>query len=317
MNDLRQNAIQSIQLGVEDFQSNDPRRPLSAARNFFSGVLLLAKQAIIEAAPNADPQILIAAKLKIAPDENGGIKLVTSGAQTIDFNTVGERLKDFGIKVDQGALQTLNRIRNEIEHRYTSHTGIAIREAIAKAFPVVADLCRFLGLTPSAALGGTWSVMIGVKEVHDVEFAKCKETFSAIRWKTELLANASWECPECGSALLMQDDPEIRYHGSMNVTCQSCDNQISAEALVEHFLEDNFAVEAFQAVRHDGPVPVHTCPWCSVDAYVTWGSQNGCVWCDHKMDRCELCDCSLTPENVAWDHSSRCCYCDHILSKDD
>jgi hypothetical protein len=47
MNTLFDNAIQSIQLGIEDYQANDPRRALSAVRNFYSGVLLLAKEVLV------------------------------------------------------------------------------------------------------------------------------------------------------------------------------------------------------------------------------------------------------------------------------
>lgn len=37
MSELFENAVVSIQLGVEDYQSNDPRRAISAVRNFYAG----------------------------------------------------------------------------------------------------------------------------------------------------------------------------------------------------------------------------------------------------------------------------------------
>ena len=55
MNSLFDNAVQSIQLGVEDYQSNDAKRAVSAVRNFYAGVLLLAKEVLIRAAPESDP----------------------------------------------------------------------------------------------------------------------------------------------------------------------------------------------------------------------------------------------------------------------
>jgi hypothetical protein len=39
------NAIESIQIGVEDFRSEDKRRQLSAVRNVVAGILLLYKDA--------------------------------------------------------------------------------------------------------------------------------------------------------------------------------------------------------------------------------------------------------------------------------
>ncbi len=56
MNTLFDNAIQSIQLGVEDYQANDPRRALSAVRNFYAGILLLAKEVLVRTAPGASPE---------------------------------------------------------------------------------------------------------------------------------------------------------------------------------------------------------------------------------------------------------------------
>jgi hypothetical protein len=46
MNPLLKNAVVSIQLGLEDFASDDGRRIISAARNLYSGVLLLAKEVL-------------------------------------------------------------------------------------------------------------------------------------------------------------------------------------------------------------------------------------------------------------------------------
>ncbi len=54
MKTLFDNAVQSIQLGIEDYQSNDPKRTLSAVRNFYAGTLLLAKETLVSSAPNAN-----------------------------------------------------------------------------------------------------------------------------------------------------------------------------------------------------------------------------------------------------------------------
>ena len=51
-------------LGVEDYQSNDAKRAVSAVRNFYSGVLLLAKEVLIRAAPGANAVDVIGARYK-------------------------------------------------------------------------------------------------------------------------------------------------------------------------------------------------------------------------------------------------------------
>lgn len=62
MNSLFGNAIQSVQLGISDYQANDPKRALSAVRNFYAGALLLAKEVLVRAAPNADPKEVLSAR---------------------------------------------------------------------------------------------------------------------------------------------------------------------------------------------------------------------------------------------------------------
>jgi hypothetical protein len=41
MNKLLENAIISIQIGIDDYFSNDSRRIISCVRNLYSGILLL------------------------------------------------------------------------------------------------------------------------------------------------------------------------------------------------------------------------------------------------------------------------------------
>jgi hypothetical protein len=148
MNTLFDNAVQSIQLGVEDYLSNDPRRAMSAVRNFYSGTLLLAKEVLVRQVPDANPEDVLGARYKPIPNGSGGLVFRSANHQTIDFGNIGERFKDFGIKIDYTALAELNRIRTDIEHYYTSESREKIREAIARAFPVVVDLFRAAGEQP-------------------------------------------------------------------------------------------------------------------------------------------------------------------------
>ena len=82
MNTLFDNAVQSIQLGVEDYQANDPRRALSSVRNFYAGVLLLAKGVLVRRVPGAAPEDVLGARYKPVPDGQGGLHFVTAGHQT-------------------------------------------------------------------------------------------------------------------------------------------------------------------------------------------------------------------------------------------
>jgi hypothetical protein len=68
MSDLFKNAVASIRMGVEDYTQKDENRALSAVRNFYSGILLLAKEVLVRTTPQAAMQDILAAKYKPVPD---------------------------------------------------------------------------------------------------------------------------------------------------------------------------------------------------------------------------------------------------------
>jgi len=317
MNSLFTNAIQSIQLGVEDYQANDARRPISAVRNFYAGVLLLAKETLIRAAPNADPRDVLSARFKPVPDRGGGIRFIPVSVQTIDFSTIGERFKDFGLNVDRSALNDLNRVRTDIEHNYTDLSADAVREAIAKTFPSVADLFRLLRESPAAALGNAWTIILDVRAVYERELAACIETFNAVDWQSALLEATRRVCPRCGSDLISQKHHRNDDRQSIEVSCRGCGADVSAEELVEHTLKLHFESESYIAAKEGSGGPVYTCPECSVDAYIITEEETGCVWCGEVLGNCGLCGAGLMPDDVSFDDSSLCSYCAHVMSKDD
>src|ERR1700730_4012833 len=128
MNTLFDNAIQSIQLGIEDYEHNDPKRALSAVRNFYAGTLLLAKEVLVRAAPKANAKDVLGKQYKPVPDGQGGIDFAP-GNRTIDFNEMGESFDAFKLKIDRAALYELNRIRTDMEHVYTQANRDTVREA--------------------------------------------------------------------------------------------------------------------------------------------------------------------------------------------
>jgi len=317
VNNLFENAVQSIQLGVEDYRSNDPRRAASAVRNFYAGVLLLAKEVLIRKVPNADPMDVIGARYKPMPDEAGGVRFTSASDQTIDFRTIGERFRDFGLPISRQALDDLNRIRNDIEHFYTDESGIAVREAIAKAFSVVADLFRLAEEHPSKVLGDDWQTMLEVRAVYESELTACRETVESVEWPVTNATGTPFGCPQCHSDLVAQDDPENTSPENAECHCRACGTHIAAEQAMELALAAHFEWESYVASDDGGDQPVQVCPSCGVAAYLVTHEEPGCVWCGCLLDRCARCMTELTPENVSPSKSTLCGYCDHMMSKDD
>lgn len=317
MPNLFENAVQSIRLGVEDYQASDPQRGLSAVRNFHAGLLLLAKEVLVRAVPDADKNEIIAALYKPVPDGAGGVKYVAQSKRTIDLLTIGSRFKDFGLNIDQAALKDLARIRNDIEHRYSKEPHESVRQVIAKAFPVVAELFRLAGEEPREILGHTWETMLEVRTVYEQEREACRTTFQNIEWQTGIFEDVPFVCPECQSDLVAQDDPENKDHESANAHCRSCGAEISAEALVEGRAAAYLDWESYVAMTDGGDSPLQDCPECGLTTYVLTEEEVGCVWCGCTLGECGRCMVSLIPDNVCPDNLSLCSYCNHLMAKDD
>jgi predicted RNA-binding Zn-ribbon protein involved in translation (DUF1610 family) len=316
MNSLFDNAIQSIQLGIEDYEANDPKRPLSAVRNFYAGVLLLAKEVLVRAAPNANPKDVVGATYKPVLDGEGGINFV-SGTRTVDFHGIGERFKDFGLKIDQASLKDLSRIRNDMEHLYTEANRESVREAIAKAFPVVVDLFRQIDEEPLECLGDSWTVMLNVKALYERELKQCTETFDGVDWKSDALSEAARPCPKCGSHLVYRLDQTRSESGFADAQCRQCGEKIDAITLMETALEAHFEYERYSAAKDGGEDPLGMCPECTTKTYVIFNEENRCTNCFLSLEECDRCHEPLTPNNVSDDSSSLCGYCSNLFSKDD
>jgi hypothetical protein len=317
MNTLFDNAVQSIQLGIEDYQANDPRRTLSAVRNFYAGVLLLAKEVLVRQVPNADSDGVLGARYKPVPDGDGGVRYEPASNQTVDFATLGDRFKDFGLKIDRAALNDLNRIRNAIEHHCTDETSETVREAIAKAFPVVVDLFNHAGEPPHEALGDAWPVVLDVRAVYEKELERCRRSFDNIDWPSTVLADATFNCPHCSSDLVAQLDPDNTDIQSAECECRSCRAKVDAENAVKRALQLHLEWDSYTAAKDGDEDVLGTCPECGMETYVCSGDEVGCAWCGCVLGECDLCHTDLTPSNVSYDDSSMCAYCDHIMHKDD
>ena len=97
MNTLLDNAVASIQLGVEDFElsKEDPRRVISAIRNLYAGVLLLFKEELARRSPkeHGEPPILLRERLELKFElTSNGLKQKKIN-KTVDFHGIKQRFK--------------------------------------------------------------------------------------------------------------------------------------------------------------------------------------------------------------------------------
>lgn len=318
MSDLFKNAVQSIKLGVQDYEAHEPARVLSAVRNFYAGLLLLAKEVLVRRVPKANEGEIIASGYKPVPDQSGGVTYVPQSQSTIDLSTIGQRFKDFGLKINRNALRGLSQIRNDIEHRYPKEPAKSVRQAIAKAFPVATELFRLAGEEPHAVLGEAWETMLEVHEVYEQEHDACRATFGNVEWHPPFLKNAPRTCPDCQSDLVAQDNSENREQEDAKAHCRSCRSSISAEALIQHALNAHFEHKNYVAKMDGDVAPLNHCPECGSFTYVWDEESTGCVQCSFILnDECARCGIKLTPDDVDFESHSYCNYCGHMMAKDD
>lgn len=314
---LFENAVEAIQLGVEDYLANDARRSSSAARNYFAGLLLLSKEALTRSAPQADAALLISARLRLVPDGHGGASVEPQGHSTADFDTLADRLSSFGVPVDLRTLRDLQRIRNAIEHSQHSHTWQQVREAISHSFHVVAQLLEFMGEEPLECLGDAWSVMLEVGQVFERELETCRNSFNHIDWPLPGSEIIQLSCPECGSLLIMQANYENKNLEDVEARCRACGHLPDPEQLLEHSLYQEFSNDIYASARYGGEAPLYDCPECGLNTYLSVDELVGCTWCGEVLGSCAVCGQGLTPDTVSGDNSGLCSYHGSLANRDD
>ena len=318
MPSMFENAIASIRMGVEDYSQQDSERVLSAVRNLYAGVLLLAKEALVRKAPNADPQEIIGATFKPMPDGQGGVEHVVSGGRTIDFDAIGKRFKDFGLTIDQKALAELNAIRNDIEHHYTDKPEASIRTAIAKAFPVISSLFRQIDENPVEHLNGIWETMLEERALYDHELQAARLSLAGVHWYAGFLANATLKCVTCGSELVEQIHSDNASQSCIEFRCRNCGALPDTDEVIVGAVEDTYGVEEYINAKEGGSGgPIYDCPVCDKHTYLE--DDDICANCGESLDFTRECIRCSNPISIQ-DYldgldDGLCSYCANVSEK--
>lgn len=324
MNPLLKNAVVSIQLGLEDFASDDERRIISAARNLYSGVLLLAKEVLRQLSPPGSNDILIRIKKKAAVNQvDGNVMLVGDGKKTIDRFEIEEIFKQLQLAVDLSNLKRLAEIRNDIEHMHPQHAPALIQEAIADAMPIIRDIVvKELQEEPSALLGSqAWEALLNEAKVFKQEQAACRASFGSVNWETKTLADAfkDFQCPECSSSLVRNEMAKAKKPKDLVLVCSKCGEYAELDEVIEAALKESLWAEGHIAAMEDGRPVLEECPECCKETYSF--AEGKCLnpGCDFSLDgyECAICGEGLTLDDYRYGDGHLCSYHAHVMSKDD
>ncbi|WP_335919944.1 hypothetical protein [Shewanella algae] len=313
---LLNNAVESIQIGVEDFESSDARRVLSAVRNISAGILLLYKEKLRRMSPSGNDEVLIKQNIQPQVDSSGALVFTGFGKKTVDVQKIKERFKSIGVDVDWKLFENINRIRNDIEHYYTSEPESVIKEVIADSFVLIRDfLANHLQEEPLDLLGEEcWNVLLQTATVFQKELDACREEMDKVSWESEALEDAyeKIRCGSCGSTLIKPVDPDEPLE-SLEFECVSCGEVTTFEGVAEELLNEYFGGEIYEHYTSGGELPLATCPECYKETYVI--SEDKCALCSgtRTYDSCYRCGATL--DTSEQELCGLCGYCHHVSEK--
>lgn len=316
---LFENALHSIQIGVEDLASKDKRRIISAVRNIQVGTLLLCKEKLRRMSPDRD--CLLKQKLEPVIGQGGTVTWKGKGDKTVDVQGIKDRFRSLGISANWKHIDRITKIRNDMEHMFYKDGEALAREALSDAFISIRELLAVvLKEEPVDALGiECWQSLLENNTLFQQEMDSCRSTLQVIKWKTEGGRTASQEftCADCGSKLIKQLDDGNTEQDSAVFMCSACGDEPDIVPLMVASIDDAYGAEAYIAATQGGEPPVGSCPECGEETFIF--SEGGCALCGFDMPDdalCAVCHEPLTLEDYE-DGSGLCSYHRWVADKDD
>ena len=311
---ILKNAIDSIEIGLEDYNTGEERRFLSATRNLYAGILLLFKYKLVLLSPPDSDEVLI--KTSIKPIlTNGCLEWVGSGNKTVDFQDIKKRFNDLNISVDWKILESIQKYRNNIEHYYSNYNKSSVEQLISNSFLVIRDfIVTELEVNPLDLLcKSSWDTMLAINDVYKKEKAERDDAIASLNYLSPVLEKIFEDaiCPACGSELIV---PEVENENAQDVyiyICRSCNHQIKYKEIVEIGIENYYSYDLHLHIKEGGDSPIAICPECS-GTYLY--EENVCAECGFESNlECEMCSDRLCPEDLVLE--GICSYCNYKREK--
>lgn len=316
MSEIYDNAIASIIVGIEDFENGSDRRILSSARNYYAGLLLLAKECLVRSAPTADAMEVIGAKFKPVRQGNGGVGYVIDGYTTVDLLQLKKRFSDFGLSWPNVNLEHLQKLRNNVEHYHLKEPLTVLTEAIGSTFPMIIKFFEILQEDPQRDLSSVWASIIAQKDSFELLHSKCQTSLSLINWPGPIEKNEDVACPKCGSLLFGQINLRNEDPTAAEGRCYQCGEDFDNEEFVVAIVEAAFGTDVYISVMDGGDSTIACCPDCLQDTYVMHGEANVCFGCGFEHSgECWRCGEVLSIIEYSPEYPNLCGYCAHTADK--
>jgi hypothetical protein len=294
MRDIIENGLNSIRLGLEDFEQapRDAARLTSAVRNIYAGILILAKGKLYELSPPDSPGLLIRV---LRPQlVNHTFELVPQERRTIGYDDVKSRFTHFRLTLDWKKIERIRAVRNDLEHFYHRGAESTVQEAVADAATVIRSLLDLLQLDPVGSLGQpSWEILLRNRELFEGELQTCRASFAAVRWTNEAARAASehFSCKTCASPLIRQADAANERQAEITTICVACGDQSTMPAAMVQAVVHQYYRDLYEAHTQGGELAVVVCPECEQNAVVV--DLGECAACGYELgpetEWCETC----------------------------
>lgn len=308
---LLKNAIESIQIGVEDYEDGAKERIISAVRNIHASILLLYKEALRRLSPQNSNDVLIKSKIVPSLDQNGQVKFVGEGASTVNVHQIKNRFKKLDISTDWRKFDSISKIRNDIEHYYTEDDHDIIQQVIAKSFTIISSFIETeLKEKPSNLIDFiTWSTMLNVSEVYEKQKRKCLIKINKVNWISSTLKDGVRDisCVMCDSDLLIPTVITLDLQ-DIDLECRSCGAKERARGFIPRAVKRALGFESYKSYVDGLEYPYGTCPECNLESYVL--KEKRCAFCGEEAEEfCDICGTKIPPNEMMW--SPLCARCKH------
>jgi hypothetical protein len=317
---LLDNAIISIRIGVEDFETGKEERIISAVRNLYAGLLLLFKEKLLRLSPADTDEALVKARIVPKKAKDGSVVFVGSGKNTVDVQQIKDRFKQLDVSNgDWKRFDRITELRNNIEHYYTTLTYRTAQEIISNSFIIIRDFVRKeLDEEPLDLLGkDCWNTMLQQSDVFESEKEDCLSILRELAWDSPILEELIEElrCSSCGSSLIEPTDQNIDSLYDEQFKCRACGSSLYFSDITENALHDSFGYEIHRAFIDGGVVPIEQCYRCGRHSYVL--EESKCVICGFELGEQECWICGETLTNYDDLDRRLCSYHAYVADKDD
>jgi len=316
---LLENAVKSIQLGIEDFENGDDKRIISSVRNLYAGILLLFKEKLARLSPANSNEVLVKSKAVSKKQSDG--KMISVGVEkhTVTRKQIQERFQNLNINIEWKRVDKIAAIRNDLEHYYSTDNHDAIREVLSQTFLIMTDFIKHqLNADPLDLLGNDcWTKLLNIHEFFEKEKSGCHQELGKVDWQSEILSTAINEvmCDSCGSPLVLPQNGNSKNLEDTKFVCRSCDNIMSFSKATESCLKEYFSFEIYLHYDDGNELPLVKCPDCYKDGYII--EEDRCAICGYESEyeNCARCGTTL---GIDEQHLGGVCdHCNYIMSKDD